>query len=322
MLKPLTIGCATLIALAVAFWSWPTKPKATPAVVTAAQPMREHPVQPATRLPVNPGSAALPSVASPRQRMRTAKDYFQLALLLLAQAKAGNAEAQYVLFTTIMDCRSGTDGVYGEFESLEKAREYAAIHNRPTEEADTLFERCHGFHTPAASVLGSPWEWLQKATDAGYPAAQAVTASERLNQNQLKALLPPWIPPDGVVAMPPIGGDADPRALLAEALPSGDPDVLEVIGQLQHTLHPEESREQALLDRTAWLYLACQRGRDCSELGPTSPINCTATETNCLGVPAVLLQMAHDNWARVQDRLNQLNAALEGEHWDQLGFGP
>jgi hypothetical protein len=319
----LTICCATLIALAVAFWLWPTKPKATTAVVTAVQQIREHPSHPSTLVPVNSGKPALPRVESLRQRLITAKDYLQLALSILPQAKAGDAEAEYVLFKAFRDCQGGTPGLYGgEFDTVDKAREYAQIRGHSIEEAETLFQRCHGLYTPAASVLGNRWEWLQKATDAGYPAAQADTAFERLLQDSMKASVAPGVTPQGVVALPPIGGDADPRALLAEALPSGDPIVLADIGQLQHMLHPEESRQVAQMNRVAWLYVACERGNDCSGLGPTSPINCAATDTHCMGVPALLLQMAHDNWAPVQDRVNELNAALDAKQWDKLGFGP
>lgn len=322
MMKVLAIGCATALAIALALWFWPAKPKPTTAMMVAAQPIREHPSTPLTREPVKSKMPTMPKLETARKRLKTAKDDLQLALSILPQAKAGDPEAQYVLFKAFRGCQGGTPGLYGgEFDTVEKAREYAQIRGHSVEEAETLFQKCHGLYTPAAGVLGNPWDWLQKATDAGYPAAQADTAFERLLQDSLKASVAPGVSPQGTAALPPIGGDADPRELLDTALPSGDPIVLADIGQLQHMLHPKESRQVAQLDRVAWLYVACERGNDCSNLGPTSPINCTATDTQCMGVPSMLMLMAHDNWAPVQDRVNEINAALDAKQWDQLGFG-
>ena len=328
MSKMLTIGCVVTLGLAAAFWLW--SPKARPVAMStpqSAQRIREHPSQvtkPSQAGSINRSNTAPPLVSSegPRQRMRTAKNYLELALSLLPEAKAGNAEAQYVLFTMLRTCQIGVAGLYGQqFDTVEKAREYAAVRNHSTEEAETLFRLCHGLFTPVANILGNPWEWLQKATDAGYPAAQADTAAERLSQDRLKASLPNGGTAQDIAALPPIGGDADPRALLAAALPSGDPAVLADIGQLQHMLHPEEPRQVTRRDRIAWLYLACERGNDCSNLGPTSPINCTATDTHCMGVPSMLMMMAQDNWAPIQERVNELSAALDAKQWDKLGFG-
>lgn len=324
MIKMLTIGCVAVLALATALWLWPSRPKIAP----VAQQIREHPSQPhqSTSPRTSAGNrwhpAASPAVSTegPRQRLKTAKDYLQLALSILPQAKAGNAEAEYVLYRTFKDCQGGVPGLYGgEFDSVEKAREYAQIRGHSIEEAETLFQRCHGLYTPAASVLGSRWEWLQKATDAGYPAAQADTAFERLVQDSSKASVTPGMKAEGVAALPPIGGEADPRTLLTAALSSGDPVVLADIGQLQHMLHPGESRQVVQINRVAWLYVACERGNDCSGLGPTSPINCTATDTHCLGVPTMLMQMAHDNWAPVQEQVNEIDAKLDAQQWTDLG---
>lgn len=327
-MKTLTICCAAL-ALAVAFWLWPTNPGATPVMRAATQQIREHLSQrQLTPFPAPVSGAhseTLPptTAAGPRQRLRTAGDYFQLALSILPLARAGNAEAQYVIYKTFRQCQMGHEGYYArDFDTVEKATEEAALRNFSTEEAARLYRKCHGFFTPAMSALGDPWGWLQRATDAQYPAAQAATADERLLQDRLKAFAPPGAQLTDIAALSPIGGNADPRVLLASALPSGDPEVLATIGQLQRVLYPDQPREVTHLNRVAWLYVACERGNDCSNLGPTSPINCTATDTQCMGVPSTLRAMAQDNWAPVQDRVNEINAALDARQWDKLGFGP
>jgi hypothetical protein len=112
--------------------------------------------------------------------------------------------------------------------------------------------------------------------------------------------------------------NAETSVLLAAALPSGDPALLEDIGQLQHMLHPQEPRPAARTSRLAWLYVACERGADCSGFGPSSPINCAPTDTQCLGVPAMMMLMAQNNWAPIQEEVNQINAKLDARQWTDL----
>jgi hypothetical protein len=321
MLKVLTTCCVTVLALALALalWLWPSKPKIPTQQIREPPSAASHPSVSAPAVAVTaPVSTTPVGREGPRQALKKAKDHFQLALSILPLAKAGNAEAQYVLFRVLWDCHRGSPSLYGEFDTREKAHEYAAINTYSTEEAETLFDQCHGFYTSQASVLGTPWEWLQKATDAGYPAALADTAFERLLQESMKVGLPAGLKPEGIVALPPIGGDADPRALLTEALPSADPQVLAQIGELQHLLHPQEPRTQTQINRLAWVYVSCQRGNDCSGFGPTSPINCAPTDTNCLGVPDMMMRMAHNDWAPVQEEVNQINAQLDAQQWTDL----
>jgi hypothetical protein len=259
-----------------------------------------------------------------RQRFRTAKDYFALAMELLPQAEAGNPEAQYVLFKAYNDCKSYA--WEADNATLEAARD-KALHLFPehadqaTTMAETGYQRCHGFFTDEAKSLGNPWVWLQQATDAGYPPAQATTANERLLQDHLKTFVKAGAVADGMTLMPPIGGDVNPRELLAAAVQSEDPDALATFGELQTMLHPTLSREVNNISNAAWAYIACQKGADCSFYGDSIPMNCLPSNIACPGVPQGLLDMVNGNWAPVQDKVNELTAALKAKEWGQLGLG-
>jgi hypothetical protein len=255
--------------------------------------------------------------------MKTATDWFALAKEILPLAKAGNAEAQYVLFKTITNCQSRFGAKY---DSENAARDFARSIGVPADQAAAGFQQCHGFATPAAQSLGNRWDWLQQATDAGYAPAQAQTAAERLSQDQLKAARRAGgSPTDEAGTLSPIGGDADPRVLLQAAALSGDPEVLMQIGDLQYALHPRESPDTWRVNEAAWVYAGCQReGTGCKEYGPTTMTNCSPNTASCTPVPQVFMRWFNNNWAPVQDRVDQINAALsqqQGIQWDQLGLG-
>jgi hypothetical protein len=260
-----------------------------------------------------PVTAPTAPPASIRQRLRTAKDYFALAKEILPQAKAGDPEAQYVLFETYKVCRHSTLGA--KSESLQAARDEAlrVFPNAPqlVSKYEAGYVKCHGFFTADAQSLGDPWDWLQKATDAGYALAQAITADERFLQDDLKAAVraggSPTYP---TTYMPPIGGDATPRALLAVAVQSADPDVLIEIGELQNLLNPMQPRDVMQINRTAWMYVGCQRGADCSGYGPATVTNCGPNDGQCTPVPERFLTQVNNNWAPVQEKVNQITAAL------------
>jgi hypothetical protein len=262
--------------------------------------------------------------------MKTATDWYALAKEILPQAQAGNPEAQFLLFQMIRGCKEGgTEAMGAKSKSLEAAKAEALEHfpNAPqmVSMAESGFKRCHGFFTDAAAHFGDPWDWLQKATDAGYAPAQAATAVQRLQQESLKASVRAGNAVVYTAALPPIGGDANPRELLLAAAQSADPDVLTAIGQMQGLLHPGQPREVIQIIRTAWMYVACQRGYDCSNYwgglvaeGPAVVTNCGPNDGNCTPVPEQLMRQAKYNWAPVQDKVNQINAALAAKQWDQL----
>jgi hypothetical protein len=272
--------------------------------------------------------SALPA-ASLRQRMDTAKDHFALAKEILPLARAGNPEAQLVLFQTYRGCTEGQMDHFKKYDTLEKMRQQAIENGVSVADEEKRFVRCQGFYTDEAKSLGDPWDWLQKATDAGYAPAQAETARLRLWQDRLKAQIlaaggadPAYIA-DPLTLRGPVGGDSTPRELLAAAAQSGDPAVFELIAREQFMLHPGQPSDVTQIESTAWTYAACQRGFDCSGYGPASMINCGPNDQNCTPVPNAFLKRVNNDWAPVQERVNQINAALAAKQWDKLpGLAP
>lgn len=320
--KKLTLGCIGIIAtaavVAVVFW-WQQSPEARAASMTPPSASQlSGPLNKANQSSAPPQGKPAPVTAQPtsiRQRMKTAPDWYVLAKEILPQAQAGDPEAQYGLFSMYRDCSYKYQTKY---DNENAARERATSIGLSADTAAEVYRHCHGFSTDDKS-LGDPWGWLQKATDAGYPHAQVTTASERFLQDDLKATLRAGgSPTDRTVSLPPIGGDANPRELLALAAQSGDPEVLTTIGNLQHVLNPTQPKEETVVNMTAWMYAACQRGADCSVYGAASAVNCGPNDGSCTPVPNTFLGWVNNNWAPVQERVNQINAALKAKQWDQL----
>jgi hypothetical protein len=320
--KKLTLGIsiiATAAVVAAVFW-WQQRPDArTASSMTPPSASRlSAPLNKANESSPTPQGKPAPVTAQPtsiRQRMKTAKDWYALAKEILPLAKAGDPEAQYVLFETYRFCSYK----YQTKRASEKAaRERATSIGLSADNAAMWFGRCDGFLTDEAKSLGDPWDWLQKATDAGYPMAQVTTVSERLSQDQSKAFVRAGAQPTGTATLPPLGGAADPRDLLVLAAQSADPEVLRAIGGLQHELNPTQPKDVTNINTAAWGYVACQRGADCSFYGPATVTNCGPNGDNCTPVPNTFLNSVNNNWAPVQEKVNQINAVLNAKQWDQL----
>jgi hypothetical protein len=254
------------------------------------------------------------------------KDKYALVKALLPRAQAGDAKAQYLLFLAYWDClRPDVAHRYKEYPTWEVMRQRAVESVSTQKDMDSLeteYRECAGFFQNDIRSFGTPWDWLQRATDAGYAPAQAETAAQRLQQDQWKVYKSAGASPGYTADLPPIGGDVSPRELLTLAVQSGDPEILDQIGGLQQMLNPTQSHEVNLVNDIAWRYVGCQRMGGCPvEWGPMTSTNCSPNTSNCIAVPNAWLIWVNGNWAPVQDRVNQINSALEAQQWDQLGLG-
>jgi hypothetical protein len=94
--------------------------------------------------------------------------------------------------------------------------------------------------------------------------------------------------------------------------------VLEIIGEEQTELHG--SRLYEAVDRIAWVYVACQRGLDCSATSQWA-VNC---KPKCdVSTPeGIMIYWSFGEWPAVQQRAMELNAKLDAGKWDELGLGP
>jgi hypothetical protein len=274
-------------------------------------------------------SAIVPPASRPvstddRRPSAKPRDDWELANQLLGAAKAGDRNAQYRLFAVIDDCENLMNYYFRQegtpltlVEGLEKAANVSQKH-----QAQEGFDHCHQFQEHnVAFELGSAEYWLERATQNGQPLAQAVTAERRLYQDSLNTAVPLVSnPTTGISISIPSGAPPDRRAvdLLRAAVKSLDPQVLEIVGVEQTELHG--SRNGETVDRFAWIYVACQRGLNCSATSRWAkdcPDNCDVSTPE-----GIIMAWSRDEWPAVQQRAKEINAKLDAGKWDELGLGP
>jgi hypothetical protein len=259
-----------------------------------------------------------------RTLFQQSTNYWKLAQKILSAANSGNADAQVYLSKTLTYCSELNKFYFqhrGTRLSLDEGLQYAAKRNLPYDIAQKVYERCHDFNDNDTASLGDPAEWLARATSARQPLAQALTASAILMQNSTEQLKKA-----SGVANPDnahfVAGDADPFALLRDAVRSRDPEVLFNIGEAQALRHSANADGNTV--RYAWWLVACERGFDCSANADWVKTSCGGTN-ECASAqdPTDLVRnLAGENWPAVQRLAADLNAKMEGGQWDELGIGP
>jgi hypothetical protein len=322
--KPLIMGAGLVWAVVAAMVLFSQKTLAEPASTVDHGRLRSE-----TRSATIAESAIVPPSSRPastNDRPLSAKprDDWELANQLLGAAKAGDRDAQYRLFAVIDDCETLMNYYFTQEstpltldEGLEKAANVSQKH-----QAQEGFDHCHRFQEHnVAFELGSAEYWLERATQSGQPLAQAVTARRKLDQDSRDTAVPLFSNPTaGISISIPSGAPPDRRAvdLLRAAVKSLDPQVLEIIGEEQTELHG--SRNAETVDRFAWIYVACQRGLNCSATSRWAE-DC---RDNCdVSTPeGIIMAWSRDEWPAVQQRAKEINAKLDAGKWDELGLGP
>lgn len=251
------------------------------------------------------------------------RDDWDRATQLLGAAKAGDRDAQYKLFAVIDWCNTILDFYFttdGKPLTLDEGLEKAPNASQKREAA-VEFPHCHRFQEHnVAFELGSAEYWLDGATQSGQPRAQAETARRMLYQDSMNTNVPIFSDPAaGVLISIPSGSPPNRRAvdLLRAAVKSLDPQVLEIIGGAQTELHGSRNGED--VDRYAWLYVACQRGLDCSSTSHWAtdcPKDCDVSTPE-----GIVKAWSRDEWPAVQQRAKEINAKLDTGKWDELGLG-
>jgi hypothetical protein len=243
------------------------------------EPTSSRPIEPARQSELTAGPPGKPelrgaeksSVApaaekSLRDRFREAKDYARFVAAIAPLANAGNAEAEYLTAKSLKWCAQ-TSRLYfvkpsGEARTLEEVQAIAAA--KPVglsqDEISMIYARCRGFlEDPQLLKTPLAWnQWLDKAVDAGYPAAIAQHAL--LLQSQLALESHSSVPPEGAA-----DAEAQARDLALSAVESGDPDAIFSMSDWVRTGSRTEEETAALIG--AWKILACHNGYDC---GPES----------------------------------------------------
>ncbi len=250
-------------------------------------------------------------------------DSWDRATQLLGAAKSGDRDAQYRLFAIIDWCNAILESYFrrdGMPLTLDEGLEGTANASQKRQ-AQEEFSHCHRFREHNVALeLGSANYWLEKATENGQPVAQAVTAGRRLDEDARNTAVPLGNGSPGMSITIPSGVSPDRSAvdLLRAAVKSLDPQVLEIIGTEQTELHG--SRMGETVDRFAWIYVACQRGLDCSSTSRWAvgcPKGCDVSTPE-----KIIMAWSRDEWPAVQQRAMDINAKLDAGKWNELGLGP
>ena len=296
--------------------------KSAPLPMALEQAVSDTPIE----RPLNVTNAKrAPAAADYKNSFAQARDYLEFAHATLPAAQAGDANAQFYLWKAVSFCEHPSYfETSGRTRTLDEALQFAAAIHASPEAVQLIYDRCHGFfNNPGVDELGKAMDWLDRATQAGQPSAEATTAQLRLSQDLMKTYAKAGAQPTEYTTAVPVGGDAaDPHALMRAAVESRDPEVLWLIGGSESLLNPTESATDKTINRVAWWYVACQRGFDCSSESDWIRLDCAPSFNDCrAGGIAALSAMARDAWPAAQERAQAISAKLDAGQWDELGLG-
>ncbi len=258
-------------------------------------------------------SASVPGVDL-RTEFRQARNYAQFIRRLGSAAAAGDPSAEYLTARALKYCADSADrGVRNANGSL-RTREQIEVRYRKLPEVQQqmleTFDRCQELWTdPDQTQAPGAWEsWLDKASAAGYPPAQSLSADVSRTAALMRAASKAQ--PGDII--PPTSGPA--RELALRAVLSGDPDsILEMMNWVDGTKHSQQDSSDLLM---AWRLLACQRGQD--DCGPDSAWLRTICVGNALcgegdSVPDSLKRMLGSHFDDIEKLAAQIGVAIDHE---------
>jgi hypothetical protein len=261
-----------------------------------------------------------PASLNYKEAVRSTTNYWQLARTILPSAQEGDSDAQYYLSRILERCEQDNKLYFqrrGQKLSLDEGLQFAVKRNLSIETAQSVFDKCHQFMSDEATDFGSASRWLERATDAGQPIAQATTAEKSLMnhilENAAKAGGVPYTNATGTAE-----AGADPQQLFESAVRSKDPEVLFAIGDSQEMLHPSDSENET--NRFAWYLVACQHGLDCSGQADWVKNICNGN-LQCASpndANDLVRTFAGDSWPEVQQRAREISARIDANLWDEL----
>jgi len=320
-----TLLCAVGVMLAV--WWWARDDRAPAALAPPAHTERVSPrsaVRPAHTVT---GARAANAAATPapdasatpdyRTRFRDARDYWDLAESLYIGARQGDAAAQFWLSRALGYCESLYDWYFivhlGDgtvrHRTLDEAQQLTAT--RPVFTADDIRDiqkRCQRLRSADAPPFGTSREWLEAATAANYPMAQASAALGQALQGRQA---------DVDAAR---GARDEARRLAFAALRTRDPDVMAQMGDVAANLarDPAEARRQ----QWVWPLIACMRD-DCESMAEWRRLFCNI-DTQCqpFETPVdVIRRQAGNDFDVVERRARELNEKLDAGTLEESDIG-
>jgi hypothetical protein len=228
---------------------------------------QSSPVIAAARQPASTLANAATAKLDYRAAFAQSRNLWEFARRILPAAKAGDADAQCYLSKALEQCARDNRMFYqrrGVTLTSDQGIQWALQRHLSLDVAQAVYERCHEFlekDASAVSELGDSNDWLEQATHAGQPLAQAATATKLFMQQTLQNIqIANGISnPD---APAPIKSDQSAVRLLRQAVESRNPEVLFTIGEAQGFLTAFNG--EATKNELAWWLVACRRGLDCS----------------------------------------------------------
>ena len=322
-----TLVCAALLAAGV-WWRFHVPAAEGPAArVESALPppatlaRSTHASAAAVAIPpAAPGT--VPGTAKPpdyRAQFHSADDYWDLAESLYVPARQGDPAAQYWLSRALSYC----EGLYDWYfivhlsngavrhRTLDEAQQLTAA--RPLFTVDDVRDiqnRCQRLRSADGPPFGTSREWLDSATAANYPMAQASAARYRAVQvRQTDA--------DAAGA-----AREDARRLAFEAMRSHDPEVMVQLGDVAANLagnDPAEARKQQWL----WPLAACLREAKCESMSEWMHLFCNV-DTQCqpFETPVdVIRRQAGNDFDEIERRARELNEKIDAGTLEEGDIG-
>jgi hypothetical protein len=265
------VGLAALAAVAILAFVF-RDPGSGPGPVATVAP--QPPANAAGRRPEPPiaerpdtGRQSVPSATvvaagSWQDLLEMSSNYLEFVDRALPAARGGDASAQFALYQALEYCQDGYRGYFdrpGKRRTLDEALNWASTRSVNMDAVRDVHRRCEALMARGTGELGSSRSWLEKASEAGIPAAQTRKALDELRAAYLQSV--PWPDRTALTATEFDERKAGARALVLEAVAAADPgatwDAADAIFYLTG------SGSTADTEQWVWKMAACIQGYDC-----------------------------------------------------------
>ena len=208
-------------------------------------------------------SATVVATGSWQDLLEMSSNYLEFVDRALPAAREGDASAQFALYQALEYCQDGYRGYFdrpGKRRTLDEALNWASTRSVNMDAVRDVHRRCEALMARRTGELGRSDSWLEKASAAGLPAAQARKALDELRAAYLQTV--PWPDRAALTAAEFDERKTGARALVLKAVAAGDPgatwDAADAIYYLTG------SGSTADTEQWIWRMAACIQGTDCA----------------------------------------------------------
>jgi hypothetical protein len=266
------VGVAALAAVAaLAFFIGDRRSDPEPVVTAAPQSpgiigerRSEPPIAEPTKTGQEAGSSATVVATSSWQGLlEMSSNYLEFVDRAYPAAREGDPSAQFALYQALEYCENGYRGYFdrpGKRRTLDEALDWASTRSLDMDAVRDVHRRCEALMARGTGKVGSSGSWLEKASAAGFPAAQARKALDELRAVDLQSVV--MSGRTAATAKELEEKTAGARAVLLSALVTGDAsatwDAADTIYYLTG------SGSTADTEQWVWKMAACIQGYDCA----------------------------------------------------------